>query len=206
MRMIYHHFRQMLAKLIHLAYSKHMRRNPPPAGFESEKAAEAAAYFAAMSGGRIEKMKLIKLLYLSERQCVSEKNRPMFYDRYFSLKDGPICSNALNAINDPEDAVWAQYLEANGNIERSLATDNLEFDHISEFDLRVIGAVWDEFGDMTSSQIRGWTHKNCPEYQEVEEGRVIISLQALADAVGVDSDLLQQNFYHHNSLSSATAK
>jgi len=68
----------------------------PLNGFQSRKAAQIAASFAIKSGGRIEKLKLIKLIYLSERQFASDHDRPMLYDEFYSLKDGPICSSSLN--------------------------------------------------------------------------------------------------------------
>ena len=48
-------------------------------GFQSEKAAQIAAYFAVLSGGQIEKLKLIKLMYLADREKMRQFDRPMFY-------------------------------------------------------------------------------------------------------------------------------
>jgi len=48
-------------------------------------------------------MKLIKLIYLSERESVRSRGRPMIFDEFYSLKDGPISLNALNGINGNTD-------------------------------------------------------------------------------------------------------
>jgi uncharacterized phage-associated protein len=80
-------------------------------GYRPEKAAQAAAFFTEQHNGSIDKLKLIKLLYLTERGSIKERSRPMFYDEFYSLKDGPICSNALNGINGQSDAAtWHRYV------------------------------------------------------------------------------------------------
>jgi len=60
-------------------------------GFESRKAAQAAAYFTGLSKSRIDKLKLIKLIYLSEMESIDKRRRPMFFDEFYSMKAGPIC-------------------------------------------------------------------------------------------------------------------
>jgi uncharacterized phage-associated protein len=75
----------------------------PLVGFESRKAAQISAYFADKEGGSIEKLKLIKLIYLAEREFVKRHGLPMLYDEFFSLKDGPVCSSTLNGINGSID-------------------------------------------------------------------------------------------------------
>lgn len=42
-----------------------------------------AGFFARRNGFRIEKLKLIKLLYLIERESIDIRGRPMIYDEYY---------------------------------------------------------------------------------------------------------------------------
>lgn len=170
----------------------------PLAGFDSAKAAQVAAFFVAREP-HIEKLKLIKLVYLAERRALSQYGRPMLYDEFYSLKDGPICSSTLNGINGELDAsTWSSLiaLDSNGrNVHpvREVGRDDL--DEVSDAEMDVLESVWAEFKDFTSSQIRNWTHKHCPEYTEVEKGRVPISyadvLKALGDdyASAIESDI-----------------
>lgn len=159
------------------------------AGFRTRKAAQIAAQYIQHAGGSIEKLKLIKLLYLTERESVATRGRPIIYDEYYSLKDGPICSNTLNGLNHQSDAdVWKEYVGIDGNITRFLPKKLTEddADEISKSDHKVIAAVWEKFGYMTASQIRKWTHDHCPEYSEVVSGRVPIKDEDMAKAVGVE--------------------
>lgn len=159
---------------------------PPLVGFESKKAAQAAAYFALRSNGKIEKLKLIKLLYLAEREAMAELDHPMFYDEFYSLKDGPICSSALNGINGAIDInTWREYLNRNRNViipNHKMTRD--DFDEISNAELRILESLWDKFATCTSAQIRRYTHDHCGEYEEVFTGRRPITYLSVFKALG----------------------
>lgn len=158
----------------------------PLIGFRSKKGAQVAAFFAAKECP-MEKLKLIKLVYLSEREFVSTYGEPMLYDELFSLPHGPICSSCLNAMDGKiEDQIWAKYLTRDGarNISAKKQFEREELDELSDAEIDVLSAVWDSFGFMTASQIRNYTHKNCPEYTEVGRGRVPIWYRDILRATG----------------------
>ncbi|MCH9050614.1 MAG: SocA family protein [Proteobacteria bacterium] len=159
----------------------------PLVGFRSKKAAQLCAYFAMKSEGTIEKLKLIKLLYFAERQFLSENHHPMLFDEYYSLPHGPICSSALNGIDGIiHEEIWDNYIARNGNIVvaiKSLTRD--EMDEVSDAELSVVDEIWKQFGRMTPSQLRNYSHKNCPEYTETK-GRIAISYKQILRAVGVE--------------------
>lgn len=158
----------------------------PCAGFRSQKAAQICAYFANESGGTIEKLKLIKLVYLSERKFLSEYHHPMLFDEYYSLPHGPICSSTLNGIDGIiHEGLWDEYIARNGNIVvavKSVERDDL--DHISDAELEVLQGVWQKFAKLTASQIRNYTHENCSEYMETDKARIPISYRQIFEALG----------------------
>ncbi|MET4841917.1 Panacea domain-containing protein [Bradyrhizobium japonicum] len=156
-------------------------------GYRADKAAEEAAFFANKAGGEIEKLKLIKLIYLTERESMTVRARPMIYDEMYSLKHGPICSNALNGINGEVDRpVWSKWVRIHGSKDVRLLREpsRAKLEHLSDSDLKLMERVWTRFGHMTSAQIRKWTHDNCPEYTAVEDGRVPISYSEAFKSVG----------------------
>jgi uncharacterized phage-associated protein len=178
-----------------------------PAGFRSKKAAQAAGYFVHRNMPKIDKMKLIKLLYLAERESIEKRGRPMFFDQYFSMKDGLICSSALNGINGQLDhLIWSSYI---------LKTDRKTIkpvgpltpkdqDQVSKSDLDILDDVQKKFGHMTASQIRHWTHQNCTEYQKVLMGRRPISYRDIYAALKFDDpDKMAELVKEHASLEAA---
>ncbi len=158
----------------------------PSAGFRSRKAAQMCAYFATQSEGMIEKLKLIKMIYLAERQYLFEHHHPMLFDEFYSLPHGPICSSTLNCINGTlDDGLWDEYVARNGNIVvavKAVARDDL--DEISDAEMAVIRDVWKKFSSMTASQIRNHTHHHCSEYTETDRARIPISYQQIFEAIG----------------------
>ncbi|MCH8166423.1 MAG: SocA family protein [Proteobacteria bacterium] len=160
---------------------------PPLIGFASKKAAQLSAHFLSLQPD-MEKLKLIKLVYLSEREFLRLHGHPMIYDEYYSLKDGPICSSALNGMNGGLDQeYWSTFFVLDDNrrnfhLKRKISRDDL--DELSAADLEVADSVWDKFSAFTAGQIRKWTHDNCPEYKEVPSGRLPISCRDVMEATG----------------------
>jgi uncharacterized phage-associated protein len=178
-------------------------------GYRPDKAAEEAAFFTDKAGGQIDKLKLIKLLYLTERESMTARARPMIYDEMYSLTHGPICSNALNGINGKLDkTLWSKWvkLDSNNKTVRLLKrVSRSKLDHLSDSDLKIMEQVWASFGHMTSAQIRKWTHDNCPEYTDVAEGsRVPIDYIEVFESVGHENAAeLAQNVSQYRRVEAA---
>ena len=158
----------------------------PCAGFRSQKAAQICTYYASLSGGMIEKLKLIKLVYLAEREYLSSYHHPMLFDEFYSLPNGPICSSTLHGVNGViHEDLWDEYIARNGNIVvavKSLERDDL--DQVSDAEMEVVTEIWRKFSGMTASQIRNYTHEHCPEYTETDRARVPISYLDIFEALG----------------------
>jgi len=175
----------------------------PLVGFRSRKAAQVAGLFLKLSTGKMDKLKLIKLIYLMERESIRERGRPMLYDEYYSLPHGPICSSSLNGMNGELDQqTWSCYVQKDGkkDIFAVKDLDDKALDELSESDRKIISHVWTTFGWMSASQLRNWTHRNCSEYAEVEEGRLPISPREIAAAVNhPDPDELENSVVDYRS-------
>lgn len=168
----------------------------PLVGFRSRKAAQICAHFAVRSDGIIEKLKLIKLVYLAERAFLAEIHRPMLFDELFSLPHGPICSSTLNGIDgEIHEQIWDDFIQRNGNAIVALKKFTRDdFDEISDAELDILEQVWDEFGQMTASQLRNYSHDHCSEYTETT-GRIPISYREVLEALGVsdtEAELLER--------------
>ena len=64
--------------------------------FTTRKVAQMAAYFAECSGGTINILKLIKLMYLADRESMHRHGTPISFDRFVSMDHGPVPSQSLN--------------------------------------------------------------------------------------------------------------
>ena len=140
-------------------------------GYDAEKAAHVAAYFALKEGGSINVLKVSKLLYLSEREFMARYDEPMFYDRLVSMPDGPCTSITLNLINgNASDVTWPDLVRRENYDVKITANIYVsgDLDRLSRADVDVLDALWERFGHMDQWQIRDWTHvkENVPEWQD----------------------------------------
>ena len=67
-----------------------------------EKIINVAQYifekYKDISGESIDEMKLHKLLYFSQRECLAITNQPMFEEKFEGWKYGPVCREIRNSI------------------------------------------------------------------------------------------------------------
>ena len=137
--------------------------------FDPRKSAQAMAYLVSkMQGQKTDKVKLIKLLYLSDREHFLEEGRPITGDDQYAMPFGPVPTLSLDLLDgqfaDGDDAGVFTYLQT-GNHEVSLRQlpDPL---CLTETELRVLNAIVDRYGAMPTWELRDFTHR-LPEYRRV---------------------------------------
>lgn len=144
--------------------------------FSEEKVAQMAAYLLLKRGGRMAYLKLMKLLYLSNRRSVIERGRMMGEDAIFSMKHGPVMSNTLDLMRERHKRggkYWFSLLETKGTdlmLRRDPREVDVEeiLDTLSRSDLKILDAVYSEFGHMNRFELRDMTHlkEYCPEWKD----------------------------------------
>jgi uncharacterized phage-associated protein len=84
--------------------------------FNSLKTTQAAAVLLSLDGGSMDRMRLIKLLYIADRELLAESGRTLTGDRAVAMKNGPVLSRTYDLIkgtvNSPED--WDRSLRSMG--------------------------------------------------------------------------------------------
>lgn len=129
-----------------------------------------AAFFAMKEGGQIHVLKLTKLIYLSDRAFMQRYDVPITGDKLVSMDHGPVNSLTLNYINGTADSEdWDAFMSDRAQHMVAVSRANLtedDLDELSDAEVRVLGEVWREFGYMGRYEIRDWTHKHCPEWDD----------------------------------------
>lgn len=139
-------------------------------------------------------LKLIKLMYLADREAMRNTGFPMTGDRFVSMPHGPVLVNTLNHINDDAfstEGGWDTWISDKANYEVALLRDATPdaLDHLSRADMGVLESIWAKFGHMKKYQIRDYTHdpKNCPEWKDPNGSSQPISYKAVFEALGFDA-------------------
>ena len=160
-----------------------------PTWFNERKAAQIAAFFCEKEGGSISVLKLIKLIYLSDRESMKQCGFPITNDQLVSMPHGPVNSMTLNFVDgNSESAAWSDLISDKANHMVGLSRVRLEgdIDELSEFDIDVLNAVWAQFGKMNRWEIRDWTHDNCPEWEDPKGSCNPIPHERILKYLGVD--------------------
>ena len=165
------------------------------------KVAQMAAYFIHLEGGNMSILKLMKLLYLSERESLKEYCMPMTGDHAVSMDLGPVLSNTYNLANNTsiysaEDGWNSWMAPREGNdicLKRSICTDDL--DELSKADIKVLKNVWNEFGHLSPWRISQYTHA-LEEWQDPRGTSIPIEYETIFLSLGYDEDKALQLSEH----------
>jgi len=164
--------------------------------FDVKKSAQVAGVLLSLSPDKsLDRIKLMKLMYLVDRQSFIQYGATVSGDRLVSLPHGPGLSETLSALQGnlaylADFSRWVVIPQ--GSHEHSLlkGTELENADLLSEADIEVIENVWKEFGHMENWELVDWTHdsRNCPEWQNPGRSSNTITLDGLSLALGIDSD------------------
>ena len=150
--------------------------------YRLRKTIEAASYFLVRAGSELPYIKLIKLLYLADREQMKRRGQTITGDTYWSLKYGPILEHTLDAIKcgNPDWNVHMQTDEAAMVI--SLLSEAAPA-ALSRAELQVLEDTWCEFGHMRWPDLVAFTH-DLSEWTPVTSGRKRIHIEDVARALG----------------------
>ncbi len=143
--------------------------------FNHKKAVQALNLLAQWSGGGINKMKALKLIWLADRFHLRKYGRPILQDYYVAMENGPVASATRdilqnNRLGVSEDALrYAEgFITENGLYDYKSVGDAVN-KVFSKSDLESLKAVFDTYGHLGKYDLRDLTH-NFPEWKRWEEG------------------------------------
>lgn len=146
--------------------------------FREERATAAAWMFVNMHGGAIPHVKLMKLLYFTERRWLIERGMTIFEDKFFSMDEGPVLSDVYNCMKDPSKGaevgtIWRRVLSP---IHDETITQSGDLDpsqYLTRAQLQVIRDIWDQFGSMSKDEIVDEAHQ-LPEWNDPQGSAIFI--------------------------------
>jgi hypothetical protein len=134
--------------------------------FSEKKTTEAAILLLKMAGGRMKYIRLLKLLYLSDRRAYAELGRSITNDRYCSMRYGQVPSRAYDLAKGSAarvEGIWSDFINSpvdNHYIELREIPDNIQA--LSESELDIIRSVSMEYIDKSDFDLADITKG--PEY------------------------------------------
>ena len=142
---------------------------------------QMAAYFLQKRGGRMSHLKLMKLLYLADRESLRLHG--------LSISGDCLVSMTLNLMDgDVESSSdgWESLISTKENHELALKTvlqpDAL--DELSKADTDILESIWNQFGKLSRWEIRDYTHQHCPEWEDPHGSSKPIRFEKLFQTLG----------------------
>ncbi len=157
-----------------------------------KKATAAVARLLEKSGGETECLRLIKLIYLADRDSIIRRGVPIVGGRYFSMRCGPTIGAVMNFVNRECVAPkWADHISPRkGNILKLTAPP--DYGSLSQSEIDILDGVVEEHASRTTTALVRWCHHYCPEYERVFWGRKSIEVESILRAGGKTADKIHK--------------
>lgn len=80
--------------------------------FSEERVTQMAAYLLLKGGGRMPYIKLLKLLYIAERNAMAKWGESISGDRFVSMPHGPVLSQTYDLIQGHcgHESIWQRWI------------------------------------------------------------------------------------------------
>jgi len=117
-----------------------------------EKATQVLNSMAARSGGSIDKITALKLVFFADRYHIRKYGRPIIGDEYFAMPKGPVPSMAKDIaeksdeLDESEREYVDKYLSVSCEDYKITSIAPVDNDVFSDSDLEALDFSWETFG------------------------------------------------------------
>jgi uncharacterized phage-associated protein len=154
------------------------------------KLAQMAAYFLHRAGGPMEHAKLMKLMYLADREAIDLYGLPISEDDYWATKTGPALALTLNLMGGYEDygsqMEWGEWVSAKENFQVGLRKEGMTgkgLNWLAGEEIAVLKKIYDKFGDWPTQNLIDYAH-GLQEWIDPRGGRLLITFRSILEALG----------------------
>lgn len=159
--------------------------------YSEEKATAVAVYFLEQAGGTLEDLKLMKLMYLAEREAIRLRNAGITGDQFFSMKNGPILSQTLDRMSPREQIdpanVWREHINLPSQWLVGLAKPFNIGQELSKRELKIIADVWAQYGHLSKWELVEITHQ-FSEWRNPGTSAQSIAFQDILSGLGFNQE------------------
>jgi uncharacterized phage-associated protein len=164
------------------------------------KITHAAAYLLKKAPARhLTTLKLLKLLYLSDRMSLQQYGHFISDDHFVSMERGPVLSHTYNLIKDPSSystGLWLEFMSATSKVTLKQEAVNRKLGALSVTDEEIFDLIWNTFGSMSAQELSDWTHENCSEWKDPGQSSTPITYFNVAKAVGFNNVVAKEMVAH----------
>jgi hypothetical protein len=177
--------------------------------FDIRKAIAATGYLCERSGGSLNVIHLIKMLYAADRTALVNWHRTITGDKFCSMKNGPVLSRIYSLmcgriLGSDMDAWFAVFNPREGNI-ISLKNQNVELGSLSKREIEILEKSFKKFKDVPVKQMVDFLHKVLPEWKDPGDSSAPIDPREILFHAGLTPEEVSQIELELDSIHSAKA-
>lgn len=158
--------------------------------FDERKTTQLAAYFLQKNKGMLYLIKLMKLLYLADRESFRILGRPITLDKYVSMDNGPVLSQTYNLMTGakPSTGYWSSMISDRAEHKLSITDESeISTEALSESEMEIADGVFAEFGHKPRFDLCDMTH-DFPEWDNPHGSSKPIHYEEILSAVGYSQE------------------
>ena len=164
--------------------------------FKFKKSVQALNYFAKKEGGKINLMKAVKLVWLSDRVHLRIYGRSITNDQYLAMKHGLVPSGTKDIISKSqffEREIIDYVNQFISDVEDYNFTSLSEIDKsvFSKTDLKILEQIYSYYGDKDQYQLSEYSH-HFPEWLRFESN--------LKDGLGKRFNVVENDFFENGDI------
>ena len=174
--------------------------------YSSDKILQEIVYLLSLNNGRMNLLKLMKELYLVDRESIDERDTSVSGDVFYSMPHGPVLSQTLNMLTDLVNNKWGDYLDA---VDAKYYPDiqikqKLDLDRLSNKDKSYIQTVSDKFKNYSPLQLEEYTHQ-LPEWVDPQGSSLKIRYRDVMSALGKTEEEISAAKQEYEKISELSA-
>lgn len=155
--------------------------------FREAKATHLAVLLLKMRGGKMSYLKLMKLMYLVDREALLRWGRSVTFDRIVSMDNGLVLSQTLDLIHGGRrlgvDEVWKRFISApQGDYEVALEGES-ELDELSEAEVGLVEEIFGKYGHLSRWELVDLAHE-LPEWVDPQHSSIPVDYKEVLEAGG----------------------
>lgn len=128
--------------------------------FQTLKVVQACAVLLRQHEGQMSRLRLLKLLYIADRECLAESLRPVTGDRPVSMDHGPVLTRTYNLIKslDIDSPLWDRFIQLHGPQDLRLI-ENPGVEKLSQYEIDKLQSISERHRSMNDYDIALETHQ-----------------------------------------------
>ena len=137
--------------------------------FRFDKALQAVGLFLRLNDGHLNQLKLLKLLYLADRESLATEGDSITGDQVLAMPKGPVLSTVYNLIKgtDSQSYRWHRYIKK-GEDHFIFIVEDPGTDDLCRFEKEIIGRIDQQYKEAHALDLVNLTH-TFPEWKQYKQ-------------------------------------